>query len=120
MPRAAKSRDDRGGIARPVSLPGPFLRPGVAIERHNRSVLVAADVGDDELAVDDGRHRGAELGRGLWELLLGVITPRDLSRDSIDRAQDPADTERVDAAAVYHRGRFRTLAVTRRGRRHGV
>ena len=121
LPHAVEGRDDGRGVARPVALPRPEQGARRGVERHERAVVVAADVRDHAAAVDHAatspRRRPATWCGG-WSR---SSCARPGGRSAASQAErTPVIPKREEPPVGERRRRLRALAVAGRRRVHLV
>ena len=112
LPRAAELRGDRRSIRRTIAVPAPAHVAGARVERGQRAVAVAADVHDDQAAIDQRRHRGViqRLHRPAG------LLPQLLAGGRVERRDGAGHAERIEPPVGKRRCGLRSGAVRARGR----
>ena len=102
LPDAAGLVDDRLAVAHLADdVEGaPQLLPGPLVERHHQRVRLAADDGDQPVAVDQRRARDTPGGDAGVVVVDIVLRPDQLARFDIDTTQNPGRADRIHAVAV--------------------
>jgi hypothetical protein len=101
---------DRGRVARPRVERGPPRLAGAGVEGDDRLPRRAADLEQQEPAVDDGRRRIPSQGDAAAHLGDQVPLPHLAAVAGTQRRELAGRAQRIDPFAIHRRGRSRAVA----------